>query len=253
MSEQNAPLVSVMMTVYNGAPYLAEAIESVLSQTYRPLELIVVDDGSDDGSSEIAQRYLPALRYVHHARRGMGASRNRAVELATGEYLTYLDADDRLTPEALEKQAAVLAAHPDVDIVFAHVREFVSPELDTSARAGLRPASERLPGRLPTTMLVRRDAFFRVGLFATDLKMGIGMDWSARAIEAGLKSVMLPDVLFERRLHGQNNGIRERERRTDYVRAVKAALDRRRSERIHPAGATTGTGQRGGQRSVEEQ
>jgi glycosyltransferase involved in cell wall biosynthesis len=231
MAEQSSPLISVMMTVYNGAPYLAEAIESVLSQTYRPIELIVVDDGSDDGSSEIAKGYVPALQYInHHPRRGMGASRNRAVQAAKGQYLTYLDADDRLSPDALEKQAAVLAAHPQVDVVFGHVREFVSPELDATARARLRPASERLPGRLPTTMLIRRDAFFRVGLFATHLKMGIGMDWSARAIEAGLRTFMLPDVIFERRLHGQNNGIRERERRTDYVRAVKAALDRRRTE-----------------------
>jgi glycosyltransferase involved in cell wall biosynthesis len=250
MAEQNPPLISVMMTVYNGAPYLAEAIESVLGQTYRPVELIVVDDGSDDGSGEIAERYVPALRYVRHARRGMGASRNRAVELARGAYLTYLDADDRLTPDALEKEAVALAAHPEVDVVFGHVREFVSPELDAGARAGLRPASERLPGRLPTTMLIRRDAFFRVGLFATDLKMGVGMDWSARAIEAGLKSLMLPDVLFERRLHGQNNGIRERERRTDYVRAVKAALDRRRAHGVRPAPAVTQADQREAERSA---
>jgi glycosyltransferase involved in cell wall biosynthesis len=251
MVGQNAPLISIMTTVYNGAPYLAEAIESVLGQTYRPVELIVVDDGSDDGSREIAEAYVPPLRYVYHARRGMGASRNRAAELANGQYLAYLDADDRLTPNALEKEAAALAAHPEVDVVFGHVREFVSPELDATARAGLRPASERLPGRLPTTMLIRRDAFFRVGLFATDLKMGVGMDWSARAIEAGLKSLMLPDVLFERRLHGQNNGIRERERRTDYVRAVKAALDRRRTEGAHRAGATTKAVQRGDERSVD--
>ena len=119
MAEQNPPLISVMMTVYNGAPYLAEAIESVLGQTCRPVELIVVDDGSDDGSGEIAERYVPALRYVRHARRGMGASRNRAVELARGAYLTYLDADDRLTPDALEKEAVALAAHPEIDVVSA--------------------------------------------------------------------------------------------------------------------------------------
>ena len=251
MAGQDAPLISVMMTVYNGAPYLAEAIESVLAQTYRPVELVVVDDGSDDGSREITEGYLPQLRYVYHARRGMGASRNRAVELAKGQYLAYLDADDRLTPNALEKEAAALADHPEVDVVFAHVREFVSPELDATARAGLRPASERLPGRLPTTMLIRRDAFFKVGLFATDLKMGVGMDWSARAIEAGLQSLMLPDVLFERRLHGQNNGIRERERRADYVRAVKAALDRRRTHSPPPARATAESAQPGAERSVD--
>lgn len=224
------PLITVMMTVYNGERYLDEAIRSVVDQTYRPLEVIVVDDGSDDASGEIARRHEPAVRVEgHEPRRGMGASRNRAIELATGDLLTFLDADDRMVPDALAIQQAALEDDPALDVVFAHVREFVSPDIDPEERANLRPASGRLPGRLPTTMLCRREPFLRVGGFATHLKMGVGMDWAARAMEANLRWRMLDDVLFERRLHAANNGLRERERRTDYVRAVKAAIDRRRS------------------------
>jgi glycosyltransferase involved in cell wall biosynthesis len=226
----DAPLVTVMMTVYNGEPYLAEAIESILGQTWSNVELVVVDDGSDDGSAGVAAAYEPRVRLERcDERQGMGAARNRALGLASGDFLTFLDADDRMVPDAVERLLDALLADASLDVAFAHVREFVSPDVDPATRATLRPAAERVPGRLPTTMLCRRDAFFRVGLFPTHLKMGIGMDWAARAQEL-LHAVMLPDVLFERRLHAQNNGLRERDRRTDYVRAVKAALDRRRAQ-----------------------
>jgi glycosyltransferase involved in cell wall biosynthesis len=223
------PRVTVMMTVYNGAPYIAEAIESILDQEWKDVEVVVVDDGSDDASGDIAAGLGPRVRVERTERRGMGAARNRALELASGELLAFLDADDRMVPGALERLVRALDDDDSLDVVYAHVREFVSPDVDEETRATLRPAADRIPGRLPTTMLCRRGAFLRVGGFPTHLKMGIGMDWAARAEELPLRSTMLPDVLFERRLHGQNNGLRERDRRTDYVRTVKAALDRRRA------------------------
>jgi hypothetical protein len=77
-------------------------------------------------------------------------------------------------------------------------------------------------------MLVKRDSFFRVGLFSTRLKVGIGVDWFARAGEVGLKSVVPPIVVLERRLHADNNGIRERQFKPQYLHVLKEALDRRR-------------------------
>jgi hypothetical protein len=77
-------------------------------------------------------------------------------------------------------------------------------------------------------MLMRREAFFLVGPFATNLRVGVTVDWSARADEIGMATTLLDDVLFERRLHASNNGIREREHRSHYLHVVKAALDRRR-------------------------
>jgi hypothetical protein len=78
-------------------------------------------------------------------------------------------------------------------------------------------------------MLIRRGSFFKVGLFSTRLKLGVGLDWSARAAEAGLRSRMLQAIVYERRLHTTNNALREQESRDHYLLAVKAALDRRRS------------------------
>jgi len=221
-------VVSVLITVYNGARHLAEAIDSEMGQTYPAVELVVVDDGSDDGSGEVARRSVPALRYVYQPNAGIGAARNRAVSLATGAFLAFLDADDRSLPHRLDRQMEAFRRDPSLDMVLGHVREFLSPELDAAARRRLRPPIERAPGNTPLSMLVRRDAFLRVGPFATGLKVGISMDWWVRAAELPLRTVMVEEIVLERRLHSTNNGIRERDSRGQYLHVLKAALDRRR-------------------------
>jgi glycosyltransferase involved in cell wall biosynthesis len=230
MPAMQRPLISVMIGVYNAEPYLAEAIESVFAQTYRPLELIVVDDGSTDASGEVAQRYGDAVTYLRQENAGNGAARNRAAELASGEHFAFLDADDRFVPDKLERQEAVLEASPDVDVVFGHVVEFVSPELTEEQRASIRPpASSPTPLPGPNLMLVRREAFSRVGPFSETLKVGVTVDWYARAVDAGVITHMLPDVVLERRLHLTNNGLRESDSRSQYLHVLKASLDRRRA------------------------
>jgi glycosyltransferase involved in cell wall biosynthesis len=223
------PQISVMIGVYNGAPYIGEAIESVLSQDYRPLELIVVDDGSDDGSGDVARRY-PEVRCVRQERGGNGAARNRAVELAESDYFAFLDADDRFAPGKLTRQMEELDADPGLDMVFGHVLEFVSPELGEEQRRAIRPPTpEPRPWTAPNLMLIRRQSFERVGGFSTSLRVGVTVDWFARASEAGLRSLILPEVVLERRLHTQNNGLRERDARAQYLHVIKAAMDRRRA------------------------
>jgi glycosyltransferase involved in cell wall biosynthesis len=225
------PLISVMIGVYNAEHYLAEAIESALAQSYRPLELIVVDDGSDDGSGEVALGYGEALTYARQENAGNGSARNHAVRLAAGELYAFLDADDRFVPGKLERQFAALEADANLDVVFGHVREFVSPELTDAERASVRPPSPRpMPWTAPNLMLIRRESFARVGPFSEDVKVGVTVDWYARAMEAGLRSAVLPEVVLERRLHLTNNGLRERDSRQQYLHVLKASLDRRRAQ-----------------------
>jgi glycosyltransferase involved in cell wall biosynthesis len=231
------PLVSVLIGVYNAAPYVGEAIESVFAQSYRPLELIVVDDGSTDGSGAVARAYGDALRYEFQENAGIGAARNQAVRLASGELFAFCDADDRFLPDKLDRQWAVLEAQPGVDAVFGHVREFVSPELTEEERSSIRPPVPAAPWTAPNLMLIRREAFFRVGPFDETLRVGVTVDWYARALEAGLRSAMLPEIVLERRLHLANNGLRERESRSQYLHVLKASLDRRRLR----AGEQTGS------------
>jgi glycosyltransferase involved in cell wall biosynthesis len=220
--------------VYNAAPYIGEAIESVLAQDYEPLELIVVDDGSTDGSADVA-RSFPDVRVFHQENGGNGSARNRAVEEASGELYAFLDADDRFTPGKLTLQKAALDADPGLDMVFGHVREFVSPELDDETRARIRPpAPEPMPWTAANLMLIGRDSFHRVGPFTTRVRVGVTVDWFARASEAGLRYAILPDVVLERRLHTQNNGLRERDSRSQYLEVIRQAMERRRAAAAEP-------------------
>ena len=218
-----------MITVYNGAAYLAEAIESVLAQTYAPIELIVLDDGSTDASGDVALSFGSALRYKRQGNAGMGAARNSALELASGQYFSFLDADDRFRPDKIERQMQVFEMDPSVDVVFGHMTEFVSPDVDEDAAELLREPVHDQAWRTPNLMLVRRAAFERVGSFSTELRVGIGVDWYSRGIENGLKEFVLPHIVLERRLHAGNNGVRQRDARLQYLHVLKASLDRRRA------------------------
>jgi len=229
MTEQD-PLVSVVITVYNGAAYLGEAIESALGQTQGNVEVVVVDDGSDDGSDEVAQRY-PVVFERSTQRGGIGAARNLATSLATGEFLTYLDADDRFPPHKLQVQLRAFRDDPELDVVYGCVSEFVSPELTGEQAARIRPPVARSESHLSGVMLIRRAAFDRVGPWTEGLKVGTGVDWYMRSAEAGLKTAMLDDVFLERRIHSANNGLREADHRSQYLSIVKEALDRRRHPR----------------------
>ena len=192
--------------------------------------MVVVDDGSEDETAAVAESYGDRVRFERRPRGGAGAARNAAVELSTGRYLAFLDADDRFVPQKLERQLGALHADPELDMVFGHVREFVSPELPAEARAGVRPPAPPAPWTSPNLMLIRRESFERVGPFVTDLRVAELVDWYARANEAGLKGLVLPEVVLERRLHTSNSSLRERDARLDYLRVVRAALERRRQQ-----------------------
>ena len=223
------PLISVMIGAYNAEPYLGEAIESVFAQDYEPIELIVVDDGSTDGTADVARSFAQ-VHVIQQENGGNGAARNRGVENAAGELYAFLDADDRFMPGKLTLQKAALDADPGLDIVFGRVREFLSPELDEETRASLRPpAPEPMPWTAPNLMLVRRESFERVGPFTTAVRVGVTVDWFARAAEAGLRYSILPDVVLERRLHTQNNGLRESASRSQYLEVIRQAMERRRA------------------------
>ena len=119
------PLVTVVIPCYNQAHFLGEAIESVLSQSYKHFELIVVDDGSTDESSEVASRY-EGVRLIRQENRGLAGARNRGLGEAKGEYVVFLDADDRLLPGALEAGLRCFEAHPECAFVSGQSRRIAA-------------------------------------------------------------------------------------------------------------------------------
>lgn len=184
--------VSVIINFENAAPFLGEAIASVYEQSFADWDLILVDDGSRDGSAEIARaavdRDSRRVRCVQHpggANRGMSASRNLGASVASGEYLAWLDADDVFFPRKLEQQVAILDAHPRAALVYGRTQHWYSwtgepadRDRDYLSYLGVDPNTlveppllltlaleSRAPTPGPGEFLVRRSSFERTGGF----------------------------------------------------------------------------------------
>lgn len=223
--------VSVIIPAYNSERYLAEAIASALQQTVPPAEVIVVDDGSTDSTRQVALGFGSAVRYLFQANGGSARARNAGAAVAGGDLLAFLDSDDVWLPDKLERQLACFAADPELELVFGHARQFLCPRVAGQPGVPTAVNEAPAPAQLPSAMLVRRRTFERVGPFAPELRIGDCVDWYARSREAGVKDLMLPAVVFRRRVHDRNLGRTQKDRRSDYVRALKAKLDRQRRGR----------------------
>ena len=135
-TEDKAPLASIVIPCYNQAHFLPEAIESALSQTHRPIEVIVVDDGSPDNAAEVVARY-PQVRYLRQENRGLGGARNSGFRISKGEYILFLDADDRFMPDAAAAHLSCFAKHPEAG--------FVVGDIDNISLDGSYLGSPRFP------------------------------------------------------------------------------------------------------------
>jgi hypothetical protein len=148
--------------------------------------------------------------------------------MARGEILAFLDADD-LWVDGMLRQRVRALEDLGAEMVFGYAEEFLSEDLAANQRSRVIAREGSHPCPTAPTLLIRRVDFERVGPFAEDLRVAEWVDWYARATETGLRGAMLPAVLLRRRLHATNTGITERAARPDYVKALKNALDRRRS------------------------
>ncbi len=221
----NGNTISVIVPVYNAQKHVAEAIQSIQRQTYRVDEIIAVDDGSTDDSAEVLAAF-PEVKCFRQANQGAGAARNQGVRLASGSWLAFLDADDVWSVDKIEKQAAVLNSDACIDAVFGHARQTLfNGKLNDGS---LDSWGQILPAHLPSAMMIRRTSFERTGEFATDLVLSEAVDWFCRAVDAGLSWRMLSDVVYLRRIHDNNLGLRERANRHEYLRVVRQSLHRRR-------------------------
>lgn len=212
----------------NGEAYLAEAIESVLGQSRRCEQVIVVDNGSTDRSAEIARGYAPEVEVVFEAREGIGAARNAAMRAARGSHVAFLDADDLWDPAKTTLQLPAFEADPELQLAFGHVRQFVSPDLAAEEAAALRVPADPQPGVYIGAMLAARAAIEAIGPWPEDVQVSDGLIFVLRARELGLKQAMLPQTVTLRRVHGDNHSIRNRGERAEFARLLKQSLDRRR-------------------------
>ena len=224
----STPHVSVIVPVYNGEQFLAEAIASVLEQAHVPLEIIVVDDGSTDGTARVAAGFGQTVTYLHQANQGPAAARNRGLALAQGELLAFLDADDRWPPDKLARQVAALQASPDWLLVVGHI-QFLRLAADGAPgeeRYEVEP--ERSAAMLVGCMVASRAAFDLIGGFDPALRMSEDTDWFVRAREHGVAIPVLPETVLYYRRHGKGatRGLTAQDLPLPLV--LKRSLDRRR-------------------------
>ncbi len=206
------PVVSVLMTVYNSARFVGEAIESILNQTFRDLELIVVDDGSKDNSLEILRRYERAdarVKVLTRPNGGCWIASNDGLAVARGKYVARMDADDVSLPQRIEKEVAYLDAHPEVVCVGSHV---LLIDADGEALCEMpdppRTTHEEIDGAHLTgggqvmyhpSVLMRRDAIDKIGLYR-QWPAALDLDLFLRLAEVG-RMANLREVLLKYRQH----------------------------------------------------
>ncbi len=206
-------IISVIIPAYNCADYVRDAIESVLSQSYKAVEIIVVDDGSTDNTAEVLNKYRSNefITYVHQDNKGPGAARNAGMSMSKGEYICFLDADDELKPDSLKQRHDVLRSNEDVMMVFTdyglkktdgvHVKKYLADnrflEYFKESFAG-KPNNDLVafngkfidlfysfsPHPIWTgTVMMRRSVIGSVGYFRTDISVGEDTDYWIRIAE----------------------------------------------------------------------
>jgi glycosyltransferase involved in cell wall biosynthesis len=228
MGEEQS-LVSVIIPVYNGARYVREALESVFAQTYRPFEVIVVDDGSVDDSGLIAQSF-PEVRYIRQANQGVAAARNHAIEVARGEFFAFLDQDDLWTPEKLRLQIGHLRSHPELGYTLTQQKFFLNPGAALPSWFRKELFDSVHTGWVLGTLVVRRTTFAQVGNFATGYAAANDSDWFFRAKAAAIPMAVVPELLLLKRIHESNESSRAKEVLSELRKVVKSSLDRQRSQ-----------------------
>lgn len=213
----SAPLISVIIPVYNGEKYLQAALESIFAQAYRPLEVIVVDDGSTDSTRQVALTYGEKIRYVYKENGGIANARNMGIEMARGEYLSFLDSDDLWSTTKLADQLPLLT---NADMIFGKMTHFYS-NVDTekyTAPAGAEAAY------VAGALLIKRETFLQVGLFNPEYQVGEFIDWMVRAKDKGLSSHLLDKNVLDRRIHGENTTLKKKVNHLDYLKILRSRI-----------------------------
>lgn len=234
----DAPIVSVLMCVRNAARYVGEAVDSILTQTLRELELIVVDDGSTDSTLQLLQQRAKRddrLRVIAQRQIGAVPCRNLALRESRGEFIAIMDADDAALPHRLERQVAFLRDHPDHVAVGAWVLmidaegEPLRPWQTPTTHEGIE--AEHLQGRGGTiihpSVLIRGSVLRALGGYREQFDLAQDVDLFLRLAEVGRLS-NLDEVLLKYRQHSVSEGYRKRKRQAALAaQAVRDAFERR--------------------------
>jgi glycosyltransferase involved in cell wall biosynthesis len=224
----NECLLSVIIPVYNGEAFLASTVESVLRQQVSSLEILLIDDGSTDSTAAVAEQLQTSskgiVRYVVQQNAGPSAARNRGLDLARGEFIAFLDADDLWPEKSLNTRLKVLQSDPTLDVVMGRVRLLAETETNEEE------ASENsvFTGSSLGSGLFRKSIFETVGVFDPSLRSSEDVDWFLRAREKSVSLGQLDDVTLLYRRHEASITYQKSTADLQILKVLKRSLDRRR-------------------------
>lgn len=229
VSAEKFPLVSVVIPVYNGEQHIAETLRSVEAQDYRPLDIVVVDDGSIDETAGIVQSF-PDVRYFRQENQGNGLARNRGLKEAKGEIIAMLDADDLWEPDKLTRQVGYLLDNPQTGYAICKMEFFVDGNGKAPAWLNQDIFKEPRNCYLPSALVVRRSALEDVGSFDEDFWYGNDSDWFFRANDKNIPMAILEEVLVKKRIHNSNETGDVEGNMRDMLRLVRSSIRRKKQQ-----------------------
>ena len=219
------PSVTAILALYNGATYLREALDSILAQNYPKLDIIAIDDGSTDATAETLQTYAQ-INYHYQENAGVAAARNRAVEIASGEWLAFLDQDDVWLPNKLEQQINFVEPNPQLEIVLGQQSVFLDNEIEKPGWIKEQHIDEDHTGYHLGTALIRRSVFEKVGFFDPQYRLSSDSDWFFRAKELGIQTETFPGVVLRKRVHDENESAHAQLSGQELLKVVRSRLAR---------------------------
>jgi hypothetical protein len=221
------PLISVVIPVYNGERFIREAVDNILSQKYPALEIIIVNDGSKDGTEDIIKRLPVDLRYFHQENAGPAAARNRGIRDTSGDFIAFLDVDDLWPENNLHTLMEEMHRHPEMEVVrgYAQLMEY---DRGNDRFNFVGNPSESYPHYIGAG-LYRKSVFEKVGLFDPTLRFGEDSDWYIRAAEKGINIKRLEETRLFVRRHGQNMTTGKNMVELNALKVFKKFLDRKRT------------------------
>jgi glycosyltransferase involved in cell wall biosynthesis len=228
-----AELISVIVPAYNRERYIRAALESIYAQDYRPIEVVVVDDGSTDGTASVVRSY-PEVNYIYQENQGPVVARNTGLARCTGELIAFLDADDYWPASKLRIQSDYLKTHPEVGCVIGKSRNFLQEGMELPRWISEDMMTEDGGGWTLGSSLAHRWVFERIGHLNVSFPYGDDLEWCMRIREADIPLSFVSEVLLHRRVHESNISENQNALARDRVRIVKAYMDRRRGRAAKP-------------------
>jgi glycosyltransferase involved in cell wall biosynthesis len=229
----SGPLVSVIVAVKDGERFLAAAIRSILEQSYRSFEIIVVDGHSVDRTAAIAQSFS-AVRYLRQVNRGVADGYNTGLAAARGELIAFLSHDDLWAPDKLQMQVEHLLLDPTLQYVVARVKFLLEPGFPVPPRFRRELLEGDHVGYIMETLLARRSLFDTIGKFDPELTSADDVDWFARAKDRNIPGAVIPKVLVYKRVHNANTSLQFSNH--NLLATLRRSIIRKRSQELrHPS------------------